>query len=699
MKKNIFILTCLFLINNYYGQNTRLNSILAKDRIENNNRLSSFLKNSSQKFSKSQLKEIISTHAGFAGNIPLFWESEDMRANKSANILSLQNGTLTGLNNTLITGSSQKILVMDRGRVFEKHNEFGGPTNGGNRIFDQENGEVAYASHATDVAGIIGAIGIGDFSNPYGTSGAKGVLTNVMIDSYSFNNTTKGNNYQKLAASNANISNHSYGVNVGWNYVSTPFSIYTTKGFYWVANYELNTEDTYSGAYSLRDKSFDEIVYTNPNQIVIKSAGNYYGTHPSQNTSLPKFKYDNLSNTYVPFDAADVIPTANCSQGYNCIGEGSLAKNIIVVGATNQLTTADYQYTTSNDVAKASYSSAGPRKDGAIKPDISAVGSTMALASYSNATTYNTYGLGGNGTSYSAPIVTGIAGALTEVNRMLYNNNSFIFKADEMKALLTHTANEAGNIGPDVWYGWGFVDASKAAQVLIDKKDNKAFFERNVLNSGTKFTKTVIAKDGESLKATISWIDPAANPFSTDYELQNNHSSMIINDFDLRIIDTVTNTIYYPWKLDISNPMAPATQGDNTVDNVEQVIIPTPIAGRMYRVEVSQKGNLVDNNQNISSQNYAIIITGFDSSASLQTSENSKEKLVTVYPTKTKDIVNVLIPKGAKTIDIFDLSGKSVLKTEAKSFQTIDVSQLPKGTYIINVKTDKNVSSHKFIKE
>ena len=282
---------------------------------------------------------------------------------------------------------------------------------------------------------------------------------------------------------------------------------------------------------------------------------------------------------------------------------------------------------------------------------------------------------------------------------MLYNNNSFIFKADEMKALLTHTANEAGNIGPDVWYGWGFVDASKAAQVLIDKKDNKAFFERNVLNSGTKFTKTVIAKDGESLKATISWIDPAANPFSTDYELQNNHSSMIINDFDLRIIDTVTNTIYYPWKLDISNPMAPATQGDNTVDNVEQVIIPTPIAGRIYRVEVSQKGNLVDNNQNISSQNYAIIITGFDSSASLQTSENSKEKLVTVYPTKTKDVVNILIPKGGKSIEIFDFTGKSVLKINAKGFQTVDVSKLPKGVYLVNIKTEKGTTTQKIIKE
>jgi hypothetical protein len=144
-----------------------------------------------------------------------------------------------------------------------------------------------------------------------------------------------------------------------------------------------------------------------------------------------------------------------------------------------------------------------------------------------------------------------------------------------------------------------------------------------------------------------------------------------------------------------------AGKGDNTVDNVEQVLLETPIAGRTYRIEVSNKGTL--NNGVIPvpatvPQDYALIITGVEES-SLGTAEISAEKLVTVYPTKTKDIVNILIPKGAKTIDIFDLSGKSVLKTEAKSFQTIDVSQLPKGTYIINVKTDKNVSSHKFIKE
>jgi hypothetical protein len=84
--------------------------------------------------------------------------------------------------------------------------------------------------------------------------------------------------------------------------------------------------------------------------------------------------------------------------------------------------------------------------------------------------------------------------------------------------------------------------------LVIDKKDKKAYFERNLLNSGVKFTKTITAKAGEPLKATISWVDPAATPFNTYEDIQNNHSSMIVNDLDLRIIDTTTNTTYHPLK-------------------------------------------------------------------------------------------------------------------------------------------------------
>lgn len=671
--------------------NSKLQKQFARESKEQLAKLTKFIEKNKTKLTKEQIVEMKAKLAGFAGKQPVFWETDDNRANKSANVIALQSGTLLGLNSTPITGSNINIIVMDGGRVFEKHNEFGGPLNGGNRIFDKENGETTYSNHPTNVAGIIGAAGVGNFGAPYGAAGAKGVLPNVTIDSYAFETTSLGTNYAKLeAATNANISNHSYGINLGWSHRTSP-----VEGWYWVANYELNHTDTYSGSYYDEDASFDEIVYANQNQIVVKSAGNYFGDGPDG--VLPNYKFDNASGTFVPFAETDELPPANCSLGYNCIGWGSLAKNIIVVGATDQLTTVGNLYTSSGDVIKSSYSSAGPRKDGAIKPDISAVGSSMVVAGYNNSVTYNSYYVG-NGTSYSAPVISGIAGAVTEVNRTINSNPSFTYKADEMKALLTHTANEAGNPGPDVWYGWGFADATKAAELVIDKKDKKAYFERSQLSSGVKFSKVVTSKSGEPLKATISWVDPAATPFTTDNDLQNNHSSRLVNDLDLRIIDNVTSTTYYPWKLDINNPMANATKGDNTVDNVEQVLLESPVAGRSYTIEVSNKGTLVNDVNIASSQNYTLIITGLEES-SLSTNETPSEKLVSVYPTKTKDFVNILIPKAGKEIEIFDLSGKSVLKSTAKTYQTINLEKLPKGVYIINIKTETGTTSRKIIKE
>jgi GH24 family phage-related lysozyme (muramidase) len=53
--------------------------------------------------------------------------------------------------------------------------------------------------------------------------------------------------------------------------------------------------------------------------------------YPSEDPTKPKFKYDNATDKYVAFADTDELPPANCSQGYNCIGWGSLAKNVIIV--------------------------------------------------------------------------------------------------------------------------------------------------------------------------------------------------------------------------------------------------------------------------------------------------------------------------------------------------------------------------------
>jgi hypothetical protein len=658
-----------------------------KQRLDNERKLDRFFLKNDSRYSPKVKDSLKKNLAGFAGEIPLFYSVEETRANATANIDDLQNGAVSGA--SAVTGNGVKITVFDAGRIQDTHEQFT------NRAVNREATTEAKHFHGTNVNSLLIGNGLatGNFTQSsvsYPKSAAKGILLQATTDNYMFATTALGNNYQKLATlPGLNISNHSYGVNVGWQLSGT--------SYYWIGNYELNHQDTYSGAYYENDYNFDKIVYAQPQQIIVKSTGNYYGIGPAGNS--PKYKYNPATGTYVPFAAGDEIPPANCSLGYNCIGYGSLAKNIIVVGAVNQLTTANNKYTQSSDVTKAAFSSAGPRKDGAVKPDLTAVGVDMIMANYTNASpnATNQYVLN-FGTSYAAPIVAGIAGALTEIQRNILDDSNFIFKADEMKALLTHTANEAGRPGPDVWYGWGLVDGKKAAQVLVNKLNQDSYMERTNLQSGVTFTKEIIASANEPLKVSISWVDPAIAFFTTDIDLQQNHASRLVNDLDLRVVEVGSGTTYYPWRLDIANPNANATQGDNTVDNVEQIIINNPSANGVYRIEVSNKNALVNQEGTASTQDFAWVATG-TKKLTLAADQSNKSE-VKIFPTKTRDIVTVNSPDDIERIALFDMSGKLILENLKHSRnQTIDLNRFPNAVYIITVKTKSGNVSKKIIKE
>lgn len=670
----------------------RLAQKLERDRVQNQQKIENYIsKQGRENFTESEIAEMKATVAGFIDGRPYFWQTDDLAANRSANLVNLQNGTYTGLNGLPIDGEGQNIMVMDGGRVFDRHVDFGASSTGVPpavpRVFDLEGGTVGYNFHATNVAGIIASEGIANANDI-------GVVKKAKINSYSFETTAQGNNYQKLAASpNANISNHSYGIVRGWRREGT--------NLYWEGDYALSPTDTWSGAYVSNDATYDAIVYDNPNQIVIKSAGNYYGDGPFPPAQPYTNAYKNVNGSWVPFAASDVLPPNNCSNGYNCIGWGSVGKNLIIVGATNRLATIGQLYTQASDVVKAGFSSAGPRKDGAIKPDIASTGVQMVMPTYSSATNYTAIS-SGQGTSYSAPVISGIAGALTHIKRNLSGDASFMFKADEMKALLMHTTNEAGpNPGPDVWFGWGFADAAQGAQVLIDNAANKNIFSRNVLTSGTPYNRTVVAQAGSPLKATISWVDPEGVPFTSSNDMWQNRTPRLINDYDLKIIDMVTNEVTYPWKLDALNPMAAATKGDNVVDNIEQVLLENPVAGRQYRVEVSNKGTLKDDTGAPMSQFYSLIVTGYDYTATnqLDVKDVDHKAAVVVYPTATDDYVTVVVPMKADNITMHDMSGKMVLNIKAKGTQMINMQSLPKGVYLINIQTELGNVTKKVIRK
>ncbi|REC51791.1 secretion protein Por [Chryseobacterium piscium] len=694
MKKHLLLVSILSISLMSAQSNDALNREFERQNRENKVKFDSYVaKRYGVDKSPEVLKEIEKQRANLAGfyfNQPYFHQPDDLDQVKNSNADFLQNGTITGLTGSF-NGENIKYTVFDGGRAFEGHVLF---NNIPNRIVNKEDPSMNYSDHATAVSSFIGSKNqaytfqlTGGGTHPVNF---KGIAPNSTFDNYAFANsvlpgtTNTISVYQKILIAQPKISNHSYGSNQGWSNAAI------SGAWVWFGTYNAGAYTDLQGTYYVNDRNYDLIVYSNPSYVIVKSAGNYFGMGPAGNT-MPKY-YVNSGNA-VAFPDGATIPPNNCALGYDCIGPGSLAKNIIVVGATDIITSNDKRYTTTTDVIKSDYSSAGPRDDGAIKPDITTTGTDVAHASTDEDTVGSQLISVGSGTSYSAPVVTGIIGLWMQIYKQLFP--TLELNAASAKTLTIHSASEAGNIGPDPWHGWGFINAKKGAELLVGKSNNTVIFADETLISGNTNSKVVKASGSEPLKVTISWIDPAG----TSTSAHNSRVSKLVNDLDLRIIDTSTNTIYYPWKLDANNPMTPATKADNTVDNVEQVVIDNAVAGRNYKIEILNKGTLVNDAGTAAPQNYSIIVTGF--SEVLGTKDvTSPANGIVIAPTLTKDVVNILKAPKKSSYTVYDLSGKKLQSGVINSAQEIiSLSSYTNGIYIIEVKTDKDVISKKVIKE
>ncbi|MCT2406659.1 S8 family peptidase [Chryseobacterium antibioticum] len=709
MKKIFILVGTLGITLGNAQKNENLKREFERQTVENNKKLDLyFLKhygnNKNQETSK-EIQEKRSTLAGFLpDDKPYFLEATDKDQILNSNADFLQEGNISGLTGSF-NGENIKFTIFDgssstsEARVYADHIFF---NNFPNRISNKESSSFIYGDHATAVAGFIGAKNYpSTITSNNGTTkqvNFKGIAPNSTIDAYSFGTTPLPGNsaassvFQKLVIAQPNISNHSYGINSGWTYRPIAgVGAWVWQGSFTSPNIYYDAQ----GVYLTNDQNYDRIVYDNPSFIIVKSAGNFFGDGPQASTE--KKYYENSNGYFVEFSSTDTIPPNNCSQGYDCIGTGSLAKNIIVVGAADIVTTNGGRYISSPDVIHSSYSSAGPRDDGAIKPDIIAVGTNVSSANSANNTTGSSIITTGSGTSFSAPVVTGIIGLWTQISKQLFSGQ--VLNAASAKTLMIHSASEAGNTGPDPQFGWGFINAKKGAELLVGKSNNTVLFNDEKLDNGTINQKSVIASGYEPLKVTLSWIDPEFTNFGSLWtEIHNDRNSKLINDIDVRIIDTVTNTVYTPWKLNPLSPMVPATKGDNTVDNVEQIIINAPTGGRKYRIEISHKGTLKDNSGATAPQNYSIIITG--QNGVLGTAEASLLSNLSVAPTITKDRVYVLKAPQQSVFTVYDISGKKIQSGMISSDkEPIDFSTFNNGIYIIEIKTGKEVISKKVIKE
>lgn len=628
----------------------------------------------------------------FFQNKPYFLTEDDTDQIKNANADALQEGKISGLSQSY-NGEGISVDVFDGGRVYAKHEDFGNE----NRIVNKEKNSVDYSGHATGVTGMIGAVGHNIGGG--GVSGnTKGIMPKATFRSYSFKETTlQGENssktvYQKIEAAQPYLSNHSYGINTEWEKDDQ-------DRWYWNGDYDSATKKAYhlDGCYLESDRNYDDIVYAHPSMIIVKSAGNSYGDGPSGDFS--NAYYEGSQGNDVAFTANDVLPPNNCADGVDCIGPGSLAKNIIVVGATEKLKTSNQRYTKTSDVEKASYSSAGPRDDGGIKPDIAGVGSDIFFPSTESSGS-NSWAMG-DGTSFSAPQVTGIIGLWLQIHKDLFSGK--MLNAASAKALLIHSAQEAGNKGPDAWFGWGFADAKKGAEILLGKSNGEAvIFENKTLKNKAKEQLNITTDGKQPLKISIVWTDPSFKNLPTTYQdAHNNTASRLINDLDLRLVNTKTNQIYQPWKLDIQHPMAPAITGDNTVDNVEQILIDAPVAG-IYRIEISHKNNLVNNQGKIANQDYALLVTGASIYDELSTVENENSIQVEIQNTlinasKGETLRLTHAELITTPISIYDASGRLVKTIDQIQSSSINLSGLGVGVYLVNFLTKTQKITKKII--
>ncbi|MBE9466696.1 MAG: S8 family serine peptidase [Bacteroidetes bacterium] len=208
-------------------------------------------------------------------------------------------------------------------------------------------------------------------------------------------------------------------------------------------------------------------------------------------------------------------------------------------------------------------SSFGPVFDGHLCPHISAIG-TMVYSS-----SYNDEYIKMTGTSQACPLVSGVAGLLMEYYKEQNNNEDAV--STLIKATICNSAKDIDNPGPDYKSGFGILNAPNALKILKNKNYKVATLEKGEAWN----TDIYIPENTEELRVMIVWNDPVTTPV---------YGPALVNNLDLSL-EHNSNT-YLPWVLDPLNPNLPAKKGIDNINNIEQVTITKPEAGR-YKINVN----------------------------------------------------------------------------------------------------------------
>ena len=519
---------------------------------------------------------------GFAGTAPLYDFTQNVNAAISVNAnLVRMNASFDPTVGTNITGAGLYVNVNDAGLI-DEHDEMQLP-GGGSRIIhkgDVPNIDPSYLNslHATHVAGTVGAWG-------YNTN-VIGMAPRVWFRSFVQQATTEiyayGMSYpgQSVDGSTANPRDNSLQIRsvIGTTSLGRPHDYNTTVNYC---------------VYNSTCATYDQAMWDNPYYIHFFAAGNYANK--------------DTNNPTVPYFATLSVETPNC-------------KNMTAIAAAVDAT-RDAAGNLTGGGTNTYFSSRGPTFDGRIKPDLTGNGANVnsTIVDTNNTDgdgnpfngTYSAYG-----TSMATPNVSGATALLVD-----YFNKRFpghYMRSSTLRALMINTADDRGNAGPDYGYGWGLVNIRDAAEIIkryADAPTSRVVVEDALPSNSSTYTATYTSDGSKPIRATLAWIDPAGKGISPS---SSDRSSRLVNDLDIRIIGPA-GTTNYPYVMpfvtglgttpafDESLYDAPATTGDNTTDNVEQILIPAPASGT-YTVQITRSTTVTDD----AAQKFSLAVSGME---------------------------------------------------------------------------------------
>ncbi len=503
-------------------------------------------------------------------NLPIYYTDHNVVASTGTHTTNLYNGGGLGID---LKGNlpqlNGRLCIWDGGMPRTSHVEFGG------RI-RQKDQNTQLSDHSTHISGTIAAAGV----NPQ----VKGMAFGAQLDVWDY---TDDMVEMSQGASKMLVSNHSYGPVVGWFFNESRPGKDPTLKWEWWGNPNINAKEDYRfGFYDQKARDLDQLAYNNPFYLIVKSADN-----KRAETGPPAGKPYFLRNT-----TQTSTLERDRNNAYDVIPAEANAKNILTVGGAN----IAIKNGRAGDFSVADFSGWGPTDDGRIKPDLLGVGTNIISAISGANNAYATL----SGTSTAC---ANVSGTLILLQELFFRQQNYFMRSATLKGLALHTADKpSGRPGPNYEYGWGLLNAEKAAKVLLNADKNHLLLEKSLRQNET-FQQKIIANGKEPLVATICWTDPEGSPNVVSSQTTDNSSIKLINDLDIRLTDE-QGTVSLPWVLNPANPAQSATVGDNIRDNTEQIVVELPPPGKIYTLTVKHKRTLQNNGQP-----YSLFISGIRS--------------------------------------------------------------------------------------